>query len=870
MRKNGFLLKLSIAGLIATSLTACGGNSTSSVASNPSSVAPSSSVTSVEATKATGAYSYVNATMAERTKILGNLEQYAASNYLTGLPLYENGGYVMYNPRVVKGTNNYITGYGFSILRDGYLSSPMAAANEPTEAWRTYYHQWDQSDAGSMNALNDKGSQISDMYANISASYWGNKMNSTKDGYEWYGVLSTDDRPIPVADDGTVIANPTSTTLASSWKFHVKVGESGGIKYHTTSKVASRAAFDGTYTKLEDYVEAYKILLTKKNGYFRGGELASKTGADGIVGAAAYYNASGDGYDDAAWQNVGIKSDTTDNSITVTFMAPMTRFNAMYRLASNLYEPIPAEFFDLVGAANYGNYSSDKSLTPIDNILCMGPYEIESWQENKEIVYKRVDDWYEVNNTTYRIPGIHVAILPGYNEDKSIALKEFLKGNLDAAGITQEYLDQYKNDSRTTQVPGDSVFKLNINSCTQAKWEELFGEKGAITQTAKADYWTVKPWMSNTDFLDGLLYSINRKEYAENRGSIPSINYFSTNYMSDPENGVSYDSTPEHAAALKAVFGDTVSTYGYSLEAAKAKFKKAVAALIASGAITEGTEAAPTEISIEVWWMQNYMIKDYGDDFKTYVETAFNDNSVSGGKVKLVVNNKAVDVWSDVYYKHLMVGQFDLGFGSITGNALDPLNFLEVLRSDNSSTFTLNWGPDTSEVTTGDKALVYDNKIWSFNSLWEAAEKGAIVKDGAIVPPVVLTFGTTSKGDDGSLTVTAKYESLMKDAAYAAAVAAGDFKVEIDDVYFYGSYTNAQGATKTFQDTIPDSLGYDAYFTGTVDADTGDITLKLTPDLYAMLGEYEYLAFGVDYTLTISGVSVSGYTEVMGAIPAAA
>ena len=128
-------------------------------------------------------------------------------------------------------------------------------------------------------------------------------------------------------------------------------------------------------------------------------------------------------------------------------------------------------------------------------------------------------------------------------------------------------------------------------------------------------------------------------------------------------------------------------------------------------------------------------IKEYGDEIGGYFEDAFNNELVSGGTVKLEVKQEAVSVWDQVYNEYLMKGQFDLGFGAISGNTYNPLNFLEVLKSDNSSGFTLNWGTDTSEVTEG-KPVEYDHKLWSFDALWEAADHGSVVEDGKRVKSV--------------------------------------------------------------------------------------------------------------------------------------
>jgi hypothetical protein len=128
-------------------------------------------------------------------------------------------------------------------------------------------------------------------------------------------------------------------------------------------------------------------------------------------------------------------------------------------------------------------------------------------------------------------------------------------------------------------------------------------------------------------------------------------------------------------------------------------------------------------------------IKEYGEDIKSYFERAFNDDAVCGGKVKLEVLQDAVTNWEDVYNVWMMKGQFDLGFGAISGNTYNPLNFLEVLKSDNSSSFTLNWGTDTSKVDEKNP-IIYDGKKWSFDALWEVADHGGIVENGEKIDPV--------------------------------------------------------------------------------------------------------------------------------------
>ncbi|MFA6796284.1 MAG: ABC transporter substrate-binding protein [Bacilli bacterium] len=874
MKNKAFLLKAGLVAVLGAStaigLASCGEDD-SSITSGDTSVEITSEEESTGETTSgveqtidgspTGAYSYVDSDYDEKTDILANLEEYAYKNNLTGLPLYENGSYVMYNTRVVKGTNNYIPGYGFGILGEGSLSGPLAS--ESVDAYKNYYHTWDSNDPQTINYLDNDGSQVSNLFANISSSYWGTKMNSTKDGYDWYGVLAKEDRPIPLDEDGNEITDVNSQTLASKWKFHVRTGEDG-LKYSTLSSV--RSEYNGRGVELDDYLVPFKLLLTKKNDYYRGSELASQEGSSGIKGAAAYYNASADGFSAEAFDGVGVKADPADNSITIELLAPTTQFSAMYTLASSLYEPIPEDFIDEVGADSYGAFNSADGTTPVDNILSLAPYTLEYWETDKTITFKRNDEWFERDieglENRYTIEGIHYDILTAYDTDSDAAIKEFLNGNLDAASLTLTFLDQYKSDPRTTSVPGDSTFKLNMNTCTEETWEELFGTNGTITQTQESDYWDVKPWMSNDDFLDGLLLSINREEFAENRGYVPSVDYFASAYMSNPEEGISYDSTDQHQQVLENVFGDAADTYGYDLETAKAKFKSAVEELVASGDIVEGTKENPTTITLDIWWMSTDQISTTGDDIVKYIEDAFNDEFVSDGKVVLDINQEAVTTQGDVYYQHLMVGQFDLGFGSISGNTLDPLNFMEVLKSDNSSGFTLNWGSDTSEVIlpsdeeNGSDALVYDNKVWSFDTLWKAADQGVLVNNAIEVDPVAVKLGEFTDGEDGSRSYTLKVSTAMDNEELTGAEE-NDFTVEITEISVFDLYESEEDIYLA-DATVDDSNNTVA--TGDYDAETGDLTVNISADQAAALPD-GVLEVVVYYKITINGVFATSYVE---------
>jgi len=896
--KKGLLIPLAAATL-AMAIAGCGQTSSSSAGT---SVAPATSSTPESSSAApvvydqvqkyadgtnldsikgvtggkTGFSSFVSEGVATKTNILGALEKYAIDNRIAGLPLYENGAYMMYNNRVVKGVSKYITGYGFGILREGSLNGSLSGPTGKINP--TYYHNWDSSDPGTINALNSDNSQVSDLYGNMASGYFGVKAGATGTSYDWYGTLSNKDRPW-IVKDGVASEAADSNVTSDTWRVYLRTGEKGGITFRSGSKIDSRKAYDGKYVTLNDYVNAWKVLLCGKFAYYRGSEFASKTGKSGLVGASSYYNSSKDGFGsdaaEAAWKNVGIKSGndaTNGDYIDFTFQAPTNRFYAMYNLAESNYAPINLDFYKLVTEdytkpGNYGSYNGDKSTGPVDNILSTGAYYLAAWEDSKAITFARNDSYKEYNWATgveytgiYTIPGIYTTILTAYSTDDTAPFKEFNVGNLDAASIPQDYLDAYKDDPRSVSVPGDSVFKLNVNSTTQARWNKLFGKNGSVSQ-GDDDAYKVKPWMSDANFVKGLFYSIDRSTFASTRGYVPSINYFSSNYMSDPEGGVSYNTTAQHAAALTDFWGTTAATNGYSLSLAQSAFDKSIAALIAAGSIKSGDT-----LKIDVWWMHASQ-KKQAEEIAGYMQKAFNESTAAkANTVTLQVVNNYVSVWSDVYYKHLMVGQFDLGFGSISGNALDPLNFMEVLKSNNSSGFTLNWGPDTSAID-----LTYDGSVYSFDNLWAAADHGVVTYKGQEVKSIsVLESADAAFDADLALTVSVKYtdaKTYMKakgvagdtEAAILGALSDDDYSISIDDFYI----TDQDHVYATIAQDKDGNWASDTEGVEVVSVKDGVATFKISQDVVGTLGdELGGFYIGSDVTTNIAGIKSTSFDQV--------
>lgn len=708
-------------------------------------------------TPASGGYNYAAAAGQEaierRTEILGQLEKYAMDSHLTGITLFENGGYVKYNPRLEIPASEYITGYGFGILSEGNTKEPLET--EQNEKYKYYLHSASSSDPQTINALNNDGSQVSDLASYITSSYFGTKMAENKKSYEWYPVLAKDTvNGKPFTRPMAVYEKESPLGLYNRWRIYVKTGEDG-LKYSTLS--TKMASYNGRGVELADYEFIYQVLYTGSNILSRGSQMANDS-SYGVKGALQFYNNTKNITDqakiDELWASMkadgrlGIATgeDSNGGYIELELVNPIDEFTAMYALSSSLVSPLPRAFIEEIGDGSvkagitkYGNFNNGGKDAILDYTLCLGAYTLESWEYKQAIWFKQDENW--VERTTYpnryRIPGVKIQIVTNATQNPNAIYDLFNQGYLDSCGIPVDYIAEEYGKPNVYETKGDSTFKLNVNSCSQETWNDLFGPKGKIH---KGSTWDVKPWMSNDDFLKGLFFSINRPEFAKKRGVQPSINYFSDAYLSDPEKGISYNSSEAHknAVADYTVEVGGEDQYGYNKSEAINCFRRAVNSLKQSGDIKEGQT-----IEINIKWMYASDVQEYGNDIKKYFEDAFNDQAVSGGKVKLNVTQSTVTDWQQVY-EEMRKGQFDLGFGAISGNTYNPLNFLEVLKSDNSSGFTLNWGTDTS--TFDEKhPLHYAGQNWSFDALWAVSDHGGVVDNCELVKSVKTCYNELPK-----------------------------------------------------------------------------------------------------------------------------
>lgn len=799
-----------LSGFAAIVLAACGGatNSTTSSSSSASSVSSESSESTTDLPLANGVFGFHKSSTTEKAKILGALEKYAQDEFISGIPVMDNGANVLYSARLSIPSEVFIPGYGFGV-GEGTINYPLTESQQPNLNYRSYFHTWSTAQVASLNPTNYEDAQQADYIGLLTSSYYSTRFTADKSNYEWYPSLATG---FPIA------LNADSQGFATKWRIPLKVG--GDLKYATLSNTDGIKEFNARPVALEDYLTPFKLMLD--NQAFRANLLYQAS--SGFVGAKAYYDAKVAGTA-ADFSTVGIKLNSELNAIEFEFINEKNSFGALYNLSSFIWSPIPQSFITAVGGfANWGKVDSKL----LDNVLSLGVYTLESWQNDKEMVF--IKNPLSLEKDRYNFAGYYYSIIPG---GAPVAFDEFLNGKIDSVAIPSTRLQQFKSDPRRRTTVGATTFKFNINGLTQQDWVSQFGVNGKIKSTPVVDYWNVKPIMSNKNFLNGIYFAIDRAEYAAAFGANPYSTFFSDAYMIDPENAISYRSTNEGKAAYEDRLPET---FGFSEEIAKQFFEDAISELEVSNPsiYTPGTPAAPTPIIIDLLFQTSSQRDLHQSYLKSYVEDAFN---AANPNYRLTLQTRVIsEDFRDAYFKGMLVGQFDIAYGAISGNTLDPLDFMDTVRSDNKGQFTLNWTTDTSSPS---QDLIYDGKAWSFDALQASSVGLTVVGDGK-----EQTLFQLNSSAQGTLPVSDKFTGTLSGRLVNSVPGVS---VAIETVALYSNKT---------KDTVP---GFE--FTGA----SLDTILTLNPDgtFTITINNIPVLAEGYDidvyYSTTINGTKTPGY-----------
>lgn len=660
------------------------------------------------ASLANGWYDYKFANADTKHTFFAAAEKWLLENGYAGIPLAAQSGLSMQHDRIVLPVDEFIPSFGWGTMYATLTKddATVAADNEgqldllqtPAVAGKYTYRTWMQQEPETLNYYNGESSTESDYGAYINGAFYEMALNETATGWQFVPSLASGN---PVAVNGEVINGKMTSKvweipLRDNLKWAYNVGTD------TTTFPAGHDILDAN-----DYEYTYRLSLDEE--WFRatqgGGDFISSK----IKGAEAYASAVASGATqaqlDTLWEEFGIKATNDGKTLRVEYTEAVSEFNFKYQFGAP--------------AVNQAVYESAPTLygTSPEYVASSGKYTISYWEDG-------VGSRYEKNElhplaSTISWTGETIKIIEGTSAQDQ-AFQAFESGLLDSVGIPNSRVNDYKDDPRVLRTPGASVWSLNMN---------MVGSVQAQQAQWPGSTYVPEPILANTDFRLALYFILNRDDMVQyDAKTYPTSMKISAAYYVDPEEGIPYRSTEQGMAVGENL---AYSTNGYDQEAAIELFKKAVAAEIAAGRLTAGTESVWTEINLEVLTFDANSGAAIADNWIAFAKDYFELLQDEDNYVKVVLTSKKLP--GSQIYDEIEAGNYELALSSIEGSTLDASSFLDIFITDNRSGFLLNYGYDSSvpeiEVRWEDNDREYF-ELFSFNAIYELLNGKVFLKDG--------------------------------------------------------------------------------------------------------------------------------------------
>jgi hypothetical protein len=218
--------------------------------------------------------------------------------------------------------------------------------------------------------------------------------------------------------------------------------------------------------------------------------------------------------------------------------------------------------------------------------------------------------------------------------------------------------------------------------------------------------------------------------YDVQRTAEPAMYYFTPAYLVDPAGGQSFRASEFGAPTLRNLSPDT---NGFNPDAATAFFRSAVRQAIADGHYSRGAV-----IRFHLGIQADSPGSLLGAEFlKESYERLFTDpeNNIT------VVFDITPEPFPNNYFNVILPGEFDLGFGGISGSQLNAASFFNIFRSGpGRSPFVLNFGPSFDTEQPVIRIEYVDpvsgetkREIFSFSAIYYLLTSEAEIVDGVIV-----------------------------------------------------------------------------------------------------------------------------------------
>ena len=632
---------------------------------------------------ADGTYNFKFADEETRNTFFGAAERYLMDTVKGGVPLFSNSGYTMYNTdrmdlpvdEAVPVLNWAPTFADFTEDDEGLQIEPGVQGEPGNYTYRTALqnspstmHQWEYEDADS-----------ADMITLFQDSLYYFDLNDDADSWEVQpGLADGDPEGQDLSenefgrDTGYVFEIPIREDL--EWGYHEDTDTSGFPDGH---EEITAHDFEDTYKKAmdEEWFRAWS----------GGGNFDNP--AQRILNSREYREG------EVEWDEVGIEA-IDDYTLELEFEVEMDDWRVQYWLTSFVLSPINLDVYEWA-EEDGGAYG-----TQPEYVAAHGPFVLDYWEDDVVLRFSENENFHDPDrhDFTHRI----VRVIDG----NDVRFQEFLEGNLDAAAVPGESYEDYSDHEQIHFIPGATTFRLMINGTQTPEGQE--------EQFPGSDY-TPEPILGYDSFKQALYFGLDREYLARDVmiTSTPNMYLFSEAYVVDPAgSGLAFRNTPEGETVGEGLSPDT---YGYNLDLARDLVEDAIEEAVADGFYEEGDT-----IEMDVFFFSGSATQE---QMGAYIAEQINDEfGHEGYDIDFDVTATSQD-FPAIYFDYMMVGEFDLSIGGISGSTLDAASFLDVFSSDNRGGFTLNFGIDTSQP---DIEVTYEmdgeevTELWSFDGIFEA------------------------------------------------------------------------------------------------------------------------------------------------------
>ena len=602
---------------------------------------------------------------------------------------------------------------GTAIKAQDFVTSAQLLLNPKAQNYRA-----DSLYSGNMTIVNAKNYLYQGQYAYetfmISPAYGDDeyipmdKIVKDADGYYF-------------TPDGKGIAVKLSS--AGSWGSTAiqRYGEAGYFKvgdvdYYEVLKNGADA--NGVVKVNDEVVNALRMFIVNGNGYESIEDYEAKKGDYAKV-EWQEMSYLGEEFPAMDFSEVGMFA-TADDKLVIVLEKPLEGFYLLYSLTSSWL--VHEELYKSCETETDGVYNNTYGTT-VDKTMSYGPYKLVDFQADKQYVFERNDLHYDVKAGYYQTTKWVVDLVA----EASTRLEYFLKGDLDSYGLSVDDMEDYQSSDYTYYTEGDSTFFIALNP----NFSALKSAQEAVGADVNKTILTV------LEFRQALSYALDRNAFAlaADPTASPAFGVFSSQIISDPENGVAYRTTEEAKMVIAEFWGvaneigegklyatldDAIeSITGYNLTKAKQLFDVAYDKAIAEG-LMDDNDVIEIKIGTPNATSQAYA---KGYEFLSGCYTEAVKGTKLEGKLRFTIDNTLGNGFADA----LRANQVDmLFFVGWTGSALDPYGLMEAY-------------------TTAD--YQYDPAWDTSTAMWDIT-----LKDGKTYTASVLDWTYTMAGEEITIT----------------------------------------------------------------------------------------------------------------------